>query len=470
VSTDAPAARLDHVTRVYRTGASRVTALNDVTADVAAGALTVVAGPSGSGKSSLLRLLAGMDSPTDGRMWVGGVPLHGARASTLRAVRRRVGYVFQRGSENYLPHLTLGEHVRMALDGSTTAPLLPIEEVLEMLQISHRLGHRVDELSGGEQERGAIAQVLAAGGDLIAADEPTAELDTRSAEALTTTMRRLVGLGVTVVVASHDRAVTVAADRVLRLEHGVLVRASGTAAAPTARQTDLQEAAPGAGGAAISVTDATKSYRRGDELVRALVDVDLDVSAGEGVALVGRSGSGKTTLLNVAAGWETPDRGRVRTLDGDPHAHPPPWEAVAVVPQRLGVLRELTILENVELPIRLSRGRVDDEARSSAVEVLDEVGIRTVANRRPAECSLGEQQRAAVARALVLAPRLLIADEPTAHLDARSSAAVLDAIRTRVVDGMTFLVATHDPDVLAHLDRAVPMRDGRIPPNASDPR
>jgi putative ABC transport system ATP-binding protein len=468
VSSEPVAARCDRVTKVYQTGSSRVTALREVTAEFRAGALTVVAGPSGSGKSSLLRLVSGMDVPSDGRLWIGDVPVHGAPPRTLRTLRRRVGYVFQRGSENYVPYLTLGEHLRMAGRDRSPHPSLPLGEVLELLGIADRLDHHVDELSGGEQARGAIAHVLAGGGDLIAADEPTAELDTESAEALVRTIRRLVELGVTFVVASHDRAVTAHADAMVRLEHGAVRRAvSGatvTAAGRGAIDIHASEERFAAAADVVAVSGASKAYRRGDEVVHALVDADLRVGVGEAVALVGRSGSGKTTLLNVAAGWETPDAGLVMTVDRDPYAEPPPWRDVAVVPQRLGLLRELTIRENVEQPIRLATGRVGADDRARVEELLDELGIRELANRRPAACSLGEQQRAAVSRALVLEPRLLVADEPTAHLDAGSTLRVFEAIRRRVIDGMAFVVATHDPEVSEHVDRVVRMRDGRIEP------
>jgi putative ABC transport system ATP-binding protein len=467
VSSEQAAVRCERLSKVYQTGSSRVPALREVTASFATGALTAVSGPSGSGKSSLLRLVAGMDAPTEGRLWVDGVAVHAASGRTLRALRRRVGYVFQSGSENYVPYLTLDEHLRIALRTGARSPALPLDELLDVLEIAHRRHHRVDQLSGGEQARGAIAQVLAGGVDLIVADEPTAELDTHSAAALARTVRRLVGLGVTFVVASHDRALTNHANAVLRLEHGAVHRsASGRGVVSPMTLEDGSdiagfEAIEEANAEAIVAVDgATKSFRRGGEVVHALVDVDLVVRAGESVGLVGRSGSGKTTLLNVSAGWDRPDAGRVVTLGTDPHATPPPWHELALVPQQLGLMRELTVRENVEHPLRLA-GRRDDPL-AVVDELLDELGLRGLADRRPTACSLGEQQRTAVARALVLGPRLLLADEPTAHLDAASGRAVFAAIERRVATGMAFVVATHDPDVLAHIGRVVSMSDGGV--------
>jgi putative ABC transport system ATP-binding protein len=109
---------------------------------------------------------------------------------------------------------------------------------------------------------------------------------------------------------------------------------------------------------------------------------------------------------------------------------------------------------------------IGPDERAAVEELLEELGIAEVADRPPARCSLGEQQRAAVARALVVGPDLLVADEPTAHLDAGSTRTVFDAIGRRVLRGMTFLVATHDPDVLTQVDRIVPMADGRVVPTA----
>jgi putative ABC transport system ATP-binding protein len=409
-----------------------------------------------------------MDAPTEGRLWVGDVAVHAAPGRTLRALRRRVGYVFQFASENYVPYLTLDEHLRIALRTGAGSPELPLEELLDVLEIAHRRHHRVDELSGGEQARGAIAQVLAAGVDLVVADEPTAELDSHSAAALARTVRRLVELGVTFVVASHDRALTNRADEVLRLEHGAVHRsASGRGVVPPMTLEDRSDVATfeviedAYREAIVAIDGVTKSFRRGDEVVHALVHVDLVILDGETVGLVGRSGSGKTTLLNVSAGWDRPDAGRVVTLGTDPYASPPPWGELAVVPQQLGLMRELTMRENVEQPLRLA-GRRDDDALAVVDELLDELHLRGLADRRPTACSLGEQQRTAVARALVLGPRLLLADEPTAHLDAASARAVFDAVERRVATGMAFVVATHDPDVLGHVGRVVSMRDGGV--------
>lgn len=207
-----------------------------------------------------------------------------------------------------------------------------------------------------------------------------------------------------------------------------------------------------------------RTYRRGVEDVHALVDVSLTLEPGELVVLTGPSGSGKTTLLNIIAGWEVPDTGSLRWgIEGvDPHA--PDWDTLAMAPQRLGLLSELTIAENVELPLRLSQveGRWPDPDR--VVTALEVFGLAHLAHRMPWEASIGEQQRAALARALVVTPRLLLADEPTGHQDAAWASGVIEGLRKAAAGGSTVLVATHDEEVIAQAPRQLALRDGRLVP------
>jgi putative ABC transport system ATP-binding protein len=188
--------------------------------------------------------------------------------------------------------------------------------------------------------------------------------------------------------------------------------------------------------------------------VQALDDVSVRVETGEVVAVIGPSGSGKTTLLNLVAGWETADLGVVRwAAPGDA------WHHLAVVPQAASLLDDLSLLENVTLPMRVTDTRTDP---NRPLQLLAALGIGHLADRLPSELSHGEQQRAALARALVLNPDLLVADEPTAHLDGATTRLVLEVLRRAAEAGTACLVATHDPEVLDAVDRAVEMRDGRI--------
>lgn len=195
--------------------------------------------------------------------------------------------------------------------------------------------------------------------------------------------------------------------------------------------------------------------------------VDLEVAGGEVVVVTGRSGSGKTTLLMVAAGWEHADRGAIERPGGTPpdHAGPPSWDEVAVTPQSLGLLDELTAEENVGLPLRL-QGRTGQDALASVARELNRFGIGHLAARHPTDVSLGEQQRIALARAAVVRPRLLVADEPTAHQNVELARRALAALRAVADAGSACLLATHDDLALEVADRVVALRDGRPVPAA----
>jgi putative ABC transport system ATP-binding protein len=204
-----------------------------------------------------------------------------------------------------------------------------------------------------------------------------------------------------------------------------------------------------------------KSFRRGTETVHALAGVDVTLTAGKFVALVGRSGSGKSTLLNVLAGWERPDEGTLSWLGaGLPRPRSLPWNGIAVVPQSLGLIEELTIRANVELPARLA-GTLDAD-RPRADRLIEHFGLRALADRMPDQTSLGEQQRAALARALVARPQLLLADEPTGHQDVTWATRVISTLHVAAGEGITCLVATHSDEVASYAGTVLEMHDGRV--------
>ena len=482
------AARCDELVKTYRTASGEVRALKGLSAEVPASSLLAVVGPSGSGKSSLLRLIAGLDRPTSGTLVVEGTSVHDASARTLRRFRRAtVGYLFQRPSDNFLPHLTVGEHLRLARGLTHRPPRIDQEALLSTLGIEERVDHLPSELSGGEQQRAAIAEVLMGGATIVVADEPTAELDTTSASHVMDTMVELARAGVTFVVATHDRSVMRRADAALELDHGI--RRSSTSApadpadrssaaafrpAPNAAEPDRADRwRPPATTTApepelpfiLDANGLSKAYRRGDEVVHALDDVSLTLRAGELVGLVGRSGSGKTTLLNVIAGWEHADAGTIERSGSESAI--PGWDELAVVPQKLGLFDELSVRENLEYPARL-HGRLE-ELRGRVDELMEDLGIAHLAARYPKETSLGEQQRTAVARALVLAPTLVLADEPTGHQDAVSERRVLEAFGRAAAEGGSCLIATHNASLAPRLDRVLEMADGRLAVRTSTP-
>ena len=449
-------ARCVGVRKVYRTETALVEALRGVDAEFRSAGVTAVVGRSGSGKSTLLRLLAAIDRPTGGTISVRERELTALRARELRAVRRSlVGYVFQRPSDNFIPYLTLAEHLELASGGHPR----DFEQLLDLLALSGRRHHYPHELSGGEQQRAAFAQVVVAGARLVVADEPTAELDAKASADVLGVVSRLAQGGVAFVVATHDLHVLRVADASIELEDG-RVKPRSTRRPTRAEQPQRPKGRPGAE-LLLDVVGVSKRFRRGPETIQALKDVTLRLHAGELVALVGRSGSGKTTLLNVIAGFENPDEGAVAWRDkapSDPRF--PSWRQVAVLPQKFGLLEELTVRENVEYPARLAN--VLPEIKDWIDELTATLALDDLPDRLPFETSIGQQQRAALCRALVLRPSLVLADEPTGHQDARSAEAVLRAIRLAAQAGTACVVATHNADLAAELTTAYLMTDGRL--------
>ncbi|SDO42509.1 putative ABC transport system ATP-binding protein [Klenkia soli] len=213
---------------------------------------------------------------------------------------------------------------------------------------------------------------------------------------------------------------------------------------------------------AVRASGVRKCFTRGAETVTALDGVDLVVDAGQVVALVGPSGSGKSTLLAVLCGWEVPDAGAL-VVGGGGAPDAQGWGELALVPQALGLVADLSLLDNVLLPARL-RGPHRRSAAPTALagQLLAGFGLDHLTDRYPHQVSLGEQQRAAVARALVLRPALLLADEPTAHQDREHADRLLDALHDAADDGTAVLVATHDEVAWSRADRVVSMRDGQL--------
>ena len=227
-----PAARIVDGVKIYGTGVAEVRALDKISADFAAGMFTAIMGPSGSGKSTLLHCLAGLDRLTEGQVLIRNVDLSSLDDTALTLLRReRIGFVFQ--AFNLIPTLTAQENVVLPLSlGGKKPDRYWLEELTRSLGIADRLGHRPAELSGGQQQRVATARALVTRPELIFADEPTGNLDSRSAAELLTQIRRAVDeYDQTVVMVTHDPRAAAYADRVLFLADGRVVR---ELAAPTA--------------------------------------------------------------------------------------------------------------------------------------------------------------------------------------------------------------------------------------------
>ncbi len=219
----------------------------------------------------------------------------------------------------------------------------------------------------------------------------------------------------------------------------------------------------------IETTNLKKFYNEGTELeVRALNDVNLSIKQGEFTAIVGPSGSGKTTLLNIIGGLDTPTYGKI-FIDGkdisklnenqliDFRLH-----HIGFVFQAYNLIPVLSAYENTEL-IMLLQNKPEQERRKRVINLLKAVGLEKQIDKRPAQMSGGQQQRVAVARALASKPKFILADEPTANLDSKSTAQLLDIMKKlNEEEGMTFIFSTHDQRVIDRAKRVITLDDGKI--------
>ena len=218
----------------------------------------------------------------------------------------------------------------------------------------------------------------------------------------------------------------------------------------------------------IRIRGLKKVYRVGEERVRALNGVDLDIYPGEFVCIIGRSGSGKSTLLNMMAGLEKPSRGSI-VIAGEHLEKMNEKQLVdfrlrhiGFIFQQFNLFPSMTALENVTMPL-VYRGVSARKRKAAALKMLKDLGLSKHVNHKPSQMSGGQQQRVGIARALVSNPEVIFADEPTGNLDSRTSEEILSLIQAMAKrDNHTLVMVTHDPSVAAHADRVVNILDGLI--------
>lgn len=220
---------------------------------------------------------------------------------------------------------------------------------------------------------------------------------------------------------------------------------------------------------AIRSENVCRHYKMGETLIRAVDGISLEVRAGEFVALLGSSGSGKSSMLNLIAGLDRPTSGSVIVQDRDlakmsrEELAKYRLHVVGMVFQSFNLIASMTLLENVELPLRFAE--IDRGTRESmAREALERVGLRARVDHRPSELSGGEQQRAALARALINRPKLLLADEPTGNLDSHTGTEIMNMVREFNRDlGMTVVMVTHERALAErYVERMVFLADGKL--------
>lgn len=218
----------------------------------------------------------------------------------------------------------------------------------------------------------------------------------------------------------------------------------------------------------VETEDLTMTYKIKDQEIIALNKVNLKIERGDFIAIMGPSGSGKTTLINIIGGLDRPTNGKV-ILDGNDLNEMNETALTQLRCRKIGFVFQsynlipiLTALENVELPTVAAK-LPGDEGRSRALNILKQVGLSDRLNHRPLELSGGEQQRVAVARALVNSPSIVLADEPTGNLDSETGLHLINLIRKlNRESGVTFIICTHDQMVAQHVNRIIKIKDGRL--------
>jgi putative ABC transport system ATP-binding protein len=221
----------------------------------------------------------------------------------------------------------------------------------------------------------------------------------------------------------------------------------------------------------LELRELTKEYKRGGRAFNAVNRVSLSVEPGDFISVIGRSGSGKTTLLNMGAGLLTPTRGSVFFEGKDIYGLKDKDisflrnEKIGYVPQGQSLLSNFTVFDNVCIPWFLFRREGDVEGR--AFILLEKVGISHLAASYPRELSGGEMRRAAIARALINEPRVLIADEPTGDLDAQTTAEIMRLFKAIAAEGTAVLIVTHELDTLNYGNKTYSMDAGKLAPHSS---
>ena len=222
LANEATVVQAEGLTKIYRRGMEEIRAVDGVSFRVEPGEFVAIAGPSGSGKTTLLQLIGAMDAPTSGRLWLAGQEVSALSDAALTQLRReQIGFVFQHFG--LLPTLTVAENVALPALLSRRNAQARVDELLEMVGLSHRRRHRPAQLSGGEMQRVAITRALINQPRLLLADEPTGNLDSATGADILALFQRLRHDGLTVIVVTHNEALAAAADRRLILRDGQVI-------------------------------------------------------------------------------------------------------------------------------------------------------------------------------------------------------------------------------------------------------
>ena len=504
--------QMQDVVKTYSTGDFPFVALNNVNIDIRQGEFLGITGKSGAGKTTLLNMISGVSEITSGNIlfhWVGeeapspSISIHALNEDKLALWRgANLGIINQ--SFELMPTLSLVENIMLPSDFSGVyRPALSKKRALELLELVELADHAYKipaHVSGGQKQRVAIARALVNDPHLIIADEPTGNLDSVTAETIFQIFERLVAEGKTIVLVTHDESFAPRFSRRLHIADGIISNPSESGSEPDSKlstpgtaghhhppsvslflqeQTSADAATVrlGAGSTpaavqqetpAIVLRDVEKVYENAAGKFVALRNINLQLDAGQFISIVGKSGCGKSTLLNMITGIDHPTAGDV--IIGNEHIYKMSeskralWRGrnMGVVFQFFQLLPTLTLLENTMLPMDYCNLYPFKERPGRAMELLKKVGLEGQAYKLPTTVSSGQQQSAAIARALATDPPLILADEPTGNLDSHAADNILTLFEDLAESGKTILIVTHDPSITERTDQTIILSDGQI--------
>lgn len=495
------------VVKAYSTGEGPFLALKDVNIDIQQGEFLGITGKSGAGKTTLLNMISGVSELTSGEIIFHGsgngstapaIPIQTLNEDELATWRgKNLGIIYQ--SFELMPTLNLVENVMLPPDFlGSYRPNISKERALELLELVDILEHAYKipaHISGGQKQRVAIARALVNDPALIIADEPTGNLDSVTAETIFQIFEKLIDQGKTIVMVTHDESLARRFSRRLHIVDGVVGSPPKNGSVPAASLEDVEQAEPlriqvTPGDSqdtavpcdevvfeqvqsvqdypAIVLRDVDKVYVNAAGKFVALKSVNMQLNYGQFISIVGKSGSGKSTLLNMITGIDHPTAGEV--IVGNEHIYEMSksdralWRGknMGVVFQFFQLLPTLSLLENTILPMDYCKVYPFNERSERAMELLKMVGLEEQAHQLPTSVSSGQQQSAAIARALATDPAIILADEPTGNLDSRSAENVLNIFERLAARGKTILIVTHDPSITQRTDQTIILSDGEI--------
>jgi len=484
-------------------------ALNNVNLTIQDGSFVLVAGPSGSGKSTLCKSINGLVPHFYGGKFSGEVEVEELNTlkHTPRDLAKIVGMVFQE-PENQLVSLSVEREIAFTLENFGYPPeLMPkkIEEVLYALNIPHLRRRATGSLSGGELQKVALGSVLAVHPKILVLDEPTSQLDPKSAEEILNVVKNLNDeLGVTVIVTEHrlDRVIQ-HVDQLILMKNGEIKRIGDpeTAISNINPRLDGVSIPPVSElGIKLGVTPIPLTVKEGRRVLKpffkrtrrvvfkkrvlvdppllevknvwfsyngkdALKNVTFKVSQGEFVAVIGRNASGKTTLARILTGLLKPYRGDV-LLNGSSIKE----KTVAELAGKIGYVpqnpEDALFADTVESEVSFilkNLGLDKREITRRVNSILEKFGIANLKGRYPLDLSSGEKQRVALASILVFRPEVLVLDEPTRGMDANCKKALMNVLNSYKSDGTSIIFMSHDVELIAkHVDRVIILSDGEI--------